>query len=141
METRTIAMVVRVEDPYGQIIPGKRPPLLKGMYLKVNLISNPINALVVPRHAVHDGTLYVAEPDGTLSLRTVDVVAQDEIAVVRSGLREGEHVVVTDLIPAVDGMKLEPVASDDAEAELNAVSAALGTKAAAVSSNPAKTSN
>lgn len=121
METRTIAMVVRVEDPYGQIVAGKRPPLLKGMYVTVNLVSSPIQSLVVPRHAVHDGKLYVALPDGTLSLRDVEVVAQDDIAVVSAGLREGERVIVTDLIPAVDGMKIEPVLSEDAEAALNAV--------------------
>lgn len=125
METRTIAMVVRVQDPYGQIVPGKRPPLLKGMYVKVSLMSDAINALVVPRHAVHSGKLYVVADDNTLVLRDVDVVTQDDIAVVRSGLKDGEKVVVTDLIPAVQGMKLEPVASEEAENELNAVSAAL----------------
>jgi RND family efflux transporter MFP subunit len=129
METRTLAMVVRVEDPYGQIVAGKRPPLLKGMYVTVNLMSHSIDALVVPRHAVHDGKLYVANMDGTLSLRNVDVVTQDDIAVVRTGLNDGERVIVTDLIPAVDGMKVEAVPSEEAETELNAVSAALRSEA------------
>jgi HlyD family secretion protein len=120
MTTRTIAIVVRVEDPYGQIIPGKRPPLLKGMYVKVNLVSNPVESLVVPRHAVHGGKLYIATPSGRLSLRDVDVVTQDDVALVRHGLKAGERVIVTDLIPAVDGMKLDAKLSEKADALLNA---------------------
>ncbi len=122
MATRTIAMVVRVENPYGQIVPGVRPPLLKGMYVAVHLYSDPLPSLVVPRSAVHDGKLYIASSDGKLSLRAVNVVTQDDVAVVRAGLEAGEHVVVTDLIPAVDGMKLDAQPSEKAETALNAIS-------------------
>jgi len=107
METRTIAMVVRIEDPYGQIVVGKRPPLLKGMYVSVNLMSDQIESLIVPRHAVHGGQLYVATPEGTLSLRDVEVVTQGDMAIVQKGLAEGERVILTDLVPAVDGMAID----------------------------------
>lgn len=123
METRTLAMVVRVEDPYAQIIAGKRPPLLKGMYVQVNLVSSPIESLVVPRHAVHDGKIYVATDGGHLRLRDVNVVYQGDVAVVHSGLKAGERVIVTDLMPAVDGMAIAPILSEEADAALNAVSA------------------
>jgi len=107
METRTIAMVVRVDDPYGQIVPGKRPPLIKGMYVSVHLMSDPIENLIVPRHAVHGAQLYIATPDGRLALRDVEVVAQGDIAVVHTGLKPGERVIITDLVPAVEGMKID----------------------------------
>jgi len=128
METRTIAMIVRVEDPYGQVLAGKRPPLLKGMYVEVNLVSAPTESLVVPRSAVHDGILYIAERDGTVSLREVEVVTQGDLAVVRAGLQEGERVIVTDLIPAVDGMKVDARASEEAEASLILTSAPVAAE-------------
>ena len=107
MATRTFAMVVRVEDPYGQIVPGIRPPLIKGMYVSVRLMSDPVENLIVPRHAVHGGQLYVATPEGALALRNVEVVTQGDIAVVHAGLAAGERVIITDLVPAVDGMKID----------------------------------
>lgn len=130
METRTIAIVVRVEDPYGQIVPGKRPPLLKGMYVAVNLESDLIESLVVPRHAIHDGRIYVAAPDGKLLLRVVKVVYQGDVAVVINGLSIGERVIVTDLMPAVDGMAIDARFSEVADAALNAVSVAGTTEVA-----------
>lgn len=117
METRTIAMVVRVDDPYGQIVPGKRPPLIKGMYVSVRLMSDPIENLIVPRHAVHGGQLYIASPEGTLTLRDVEVVTQGDIAVVHTGLKPGERVIITDLVPAVDGMKIDARLTQDMEGQ------------------------
>jgi len=121
-ETRTLALVVRVDDPYGQIIPGVRPPLLRGMYVAVNLISNPLESLVVPRSAVHSGKIYVVSDNDTLVLRDVTAVFQGDIAVVRTGLTPGEKVIITDLIPAVEGMVVEPRLSQDASEALSQTS-------------------
>jgi len=120
METRTIAMVVRIDNPYDQIVPGKRPPLLKGMYVTVNFTSDPIESLIVPRHAVHGGKIYIATPEGTLDLRDADIVTQGSVVMVRSGLSVGERVIVTDLVPAVKGMKIDVRASEGADALLSA---------------------
>jgi len=118
MQTRTIAMVVRVEDPYGQIVAGKRPPLLKGMYVAVQLTSDPVEGLVVPRYALHNNKLYVGAEDGTLILRDVDAVTQGNLALVRDGLNAGDRVIVTDLVPAIDGMKIELQPLEESKAYL-----------------------
>jgi len=121
-ETRTLALVVRVDDPYGQIIPGVRPPLLRGMYVAVHLVSDPLESIVVPRRAVHGSKIYVASDKDTLELRDVNVVFQGDVAVVRDGLKAGEKVIVTDLIPAVAGMAIEPRRSEEASAALQQTS-------------------
>ncbi|PCI62066.1 MAG: hypothetical protein COB37_07315 [Kordiimonadales bacterium] len=111
-ETRTLAVVVRVEDPYGRLLTAKRPPLLRGMYVEVNLVGNFIESLVIPRHAVHSGIVYVVGEGDTLILRPVIVTYQGDLAIVQSGLERGDKIILTDLVPAVSGMKIKPQASN-----------------------------
>lgn len=113
-ETRTIGIIVAVDEPYRQAIPGKRPPLVKDMFVEVEVLGRPWpGVLVVPRVAVHrrpDGAvLYLADAADRLEVRPVTLgPAQDDLVIVTGGLEAGERVVVSDLIPAIEGMKLEP---------------------------------
>ena len=69
-ETRqTLGVVVGVDDPYEKIIPGRRPPLLKGMYTAVDLFAPQRSALVIPRRALHEGRVYLADADDRLEIR------------------------------------------------------------------------
>ena len=128
-ETRTIGMIVAVDEPYAKAIPGKRPPLIKDMYVEVEL-SAPArpDRIVVPRVAVHAGPdggalVYLVGADDRLILRPVEIAAtQGDIAVVETGLEPGERVLVTDLVPAVEGMLLAPSRDDALEAVLLAES-------------------
>ena len=72
----------------------------------------------------------MAAPDGKLLLRVVKVVYQGDVAVVINGLSIGERVIVTDLMPAVDGMAIDARFSEVADAALNAVSVAGTTEVA-----------
>ncbi|TVR81007.1 MAG: efflux RND transporter periplasmic adaptor subunit [Rhodospirillales bacterium] len=118
-ETRTVGVVVAVADPYRQAIPGTRPPLMRNMFVRVEVIGPPWpDQVVVPRVAVHrrgDGAVvYVADGDNRLRARPVALgPVQGDIVVIASGLRAGERVVVSDPTPAVDGMLLDPTADQD----------------------------
>lgn len=114
-QTRTIGIIVAVDEPYRQAIPGERPPLAKDLFVEVELRGQPWqDALVVPRTAVHRdpqgrALLHLAEEAGRLEIRPVTLgPAQDDLVVVTSGLAAGDLVVVSDLIPAIEGMRLEP---------------------------------
>lgn len=113
-QTRTVGVIVVVEEPYRKAIPGRRPPLAKDMFVEVELTGQPWpDVFVVPRVAVHrrEGRplLYVVGDDDRLVLREVELgPSQGDLAVVASGLAPGDRVVVSDLIPAILGMKLEP---------------------------------
>jgi len=109
--TRTIGLVVAVDEPYRLVEVGRRPPLTKNMFVEVELHGQPIpDRLVVPRAALHEEMVYVVGDDNRLERRKVTIGArQSDFAVVDEGLAAGETIVVTDLVPAVDGMMLRPV--------------------------------
>ena len=119
-ETRqTIGVVVGVDRPYDKIIPGQRPPLLKGMYTAIDLLAPERTAMVIPRKALHQGRLYLADADDRLEIRSVQVqLGQDDIVVLLDGLAANERVIITDLTPVIEGMPLQVMIALEAEAEL-----------------------
>lgn len=114
-QTRTLGLIVAVDDPYRKAIPGTRPPLIKNLYVEVELRA-PVRPgrIVVPRVAVHtadDGRaiVYLADPDDRLEIRAVEIGAeQSDFVVIRDGLTPGERLIVSDLVPAIEGMLLTP---------------------------------
>jgi RND family efflux transporter MFP subunit len=110
-QTRTVGIIVAVDDPYGLIIMGQRPPLVRNMFCEVEISGRPIaGQIIIPRSALHDGRVYVVDGENRLRRRPVDVAfTQADFAVIREGLAAGEQVVVSDVMPAVEGMLLEPM--------------------------------
>ena len=108
-ETRTMGVVVAVDDPFDKIIPGYRPPLSKGMFARVVLSGKvSMRRIIVPRSAIRAGTVYVVDEDSRLRRRAVKILfSQGNISVIEEGLSEGERIVVSDIVPAVDGMLLQ----------------------------------
>ena len=115
----TLGLVVAVDKPYSGVIPGKRPPLLKGMYVSVELMAPAQEQLVIPRKAIHQGRVYVATPENTLSIRPVKIsFSHGNQAVIESGLEEGEQIILTDVIPVIEGLPVKPIsASNDEQPE------------------------
>jgi multidrug efflux system membrane fusion protein len=118
--TGTLTFFITVDNPYGSLIPGKRPPLATSMYVEVELSGKPLeDRYVVPRSAVHGNTIYICTPENRLEIRPVTVeVAMADLAVLAEGVEDNEQVVLTDLIPAIQGMKLLPEMDDKKQAEL-----------------------
>jgi len=109
-ETRTIGVVVALDKPFEKVIPGQRPPLSKGMFVKVRLRGRiQPQQLVVPRNAVREGKVLLVDGDNRLQIVAVEKrFDQDDISVIRSGVEAGQQLVVSDLVPAVAGMSLAP---------------------------------
>lgn len=107
-QTRTIGIVVAVDDPLDQVKPGIRPPLSKGMFVRVVLTGHTQpGRIIVPRNAVRGGKVYVMNDQQRLQQRDVNILFnQEQISVISEGITANENIVVTDLIPAVDGMLL-----------------------------------
>ncbi len=114
-KTRTIGFVTVVDRPYEKVIPGERPPLVRGVFCEVELGGRArTNQIVIPRLAVHGDHVYIVNDRSRLERRAVVVeFVQSDIAVIRSGLRAGETLVVSDPTPAIDG-QLVQAESDDA---------------------------
>lgn len=121
-QTRTTGVVVAVDRPYDKIIPGYRPPLSKGMFVQVILRGKSHRPrILVPRAAVRDGAVLVADQDNRLRRRPVKVLfSQGQISVIERGITPGERVLVSDLIPAVEGMLLQPTIDEELAATLAA---------------------
>lgn len=110
-QTRTMGIVVAVDNPLQKIKPGIRPPLSKGMFVEVSIAGHTQqNSIVVPRSALRNGKAYVIDAENRLNIRTVEkLYDQQDFSIIQKGLSEGENLVLTDLVPAVQGMLLKPV--------------------------------
>jgi len=120
----TLGLVIAVEKPYQGIIPGVRPPLLKGMYTSVELFAPAKPMLVIPRKAVHQGRVYLASDSNTLVIRPVTVLfSQGAFLVIaehngNSGIKEGEQLIISDVIPVMEGMPLKPIIANEYQQQL-----------------------
>ena len=124
--TRTVGVIVAVDNPYRQAIAGERPPLVKNMYVEVEVRGRPRpGAVVIPRGALYGREVRTVDAEDRLRIREVEVdFIQTNFVVIASGLEAGERVVVSDLPFAADGMRLAPV--DDEEAQAALVAEAVG---------------
>lgn len=120
----TLGLVIAVEKPYEGIIPGVRPPLLKGMYTSVELFAPAQKMIVIPRKAVHQGRVYIVSEENTLLIRAVNVLfSQGELLIIaeqddNSGIKEGERLIISDVIPVMEGMPLKPITAIDYQQQL-----------------------
>lgn len=113
----TLGLVIAVDKPYEGVIPGKRPPLLKGMYTSVELLSPVKSTLVVPRKAVHQGRVYIANDDNTLAVQTVNILFQQGELIVLDDQKDssliGKNIIISDVIPVMQGMPLKVIVAEE----------------------------
>jgi len=109
-QTRAMGVVLKVDNPLSYVIPGERPPLSKGMFVQVQLNGHiQKGRLVIPRSAIRAGQVYVMNAEKRLEIRAVKILFnQGHLSVIKSGLQAGEQLVLSDLVPAVAGMLLDP---------------------------------
>ncbi|MCW9035855.1 MAG: HlyD family efflux transporter periplasmic adaptor subunit [Rhodospirillales bacterium] len=119
-QTRTVGVIVAVDNPYKNTVLGKRPPLVKGMFVEVELLATkPQEAMVIPRVALHGKKVYTVTKENRLAMKPVKVAfSQGNFVAVTHGLSEGEKVIVSDVIPSVEGLLLTPVHDQSLQASL-----------------------
>ncbi|MFC1815572.1 efflux RND transporter periplasmic adaptor subunit, partial [Thermodesulfobacteriota bacterium] len=127
-QTRTVGIIVAVDTPYEKIQIGIRPPLVRNMFCEVELKGRPLSRkIIIPRSALHDGQVYTLNPQNRLVRNNIVIdFAQVDFYAVKEGLSEGQWLIVSDLVPAIDGMLLVPV--EDAELSERLFSQASGTE-------------
>jgi len=108
------------------LIPGKRPPLATNMYVEVELSGKVLpDRFVIPRSAVHDRHIYICTPENRLKILKIEPeFSMGDLTVLINGVSEGENLVLSDLVPAVDGMKLLP--KQDLQIQIQVETAASG---------------
>lgn len=120
-DTGAITIYVAVDDPYGKVIPGRRPPLVTNMYVQVILSGLPVpGRFIIPRSALHQGNIYLCNGNNRLEIRKVPIdFVMEELAVLEKGVKADERVVLSDLVPAVDNMLIQPVEDDETKLRLH----------------------
>lgn len=110
-QSRVLHVYAEVRNPFENISEG-RPPLAPGLYVDAE-INGPVidNVVTIPRAALRGTSdVYVANDDGTLSIRTVDVQSSDRTrAVLRGGVAAGDAVIISPIRGVADGMKVDIV--------------------------------
>lgn len=103
--TRLINVVIRVEKPYNT-----KPPLVVGLFVSVEIQGRRLeDAAVIPRPALRENSIvWVVDKNGLLSFRKVEVARlfPDKI-IIKSGLREGEMIVTSQVKAVTDGMRVQ----------------------------------
>lgn len=107
--TRMLNMIIGVPDPYHRDINNLKPPLERGLFCSVIIRGEVVkNLLAIPRYALHNGNLYIADKDSRLEIRPVKTGFNiEQYTIIESGLKPGEKVIISDIIPAVKGMRLK----------------------------------
>ncbi|MCP5036843.1 MAG: efflux RND transporter periplasmic adaptor subunit [Rhodobacteraceae bacterium] len=120
-KTGTLGVIVQVDTAYTRVEPGQRPPLTKGMFVEVVLSAPPMQGIVVPRNALRDGQLLIADADNRLRLIAVTAhLVQEAVVLIRDGIEEGTRVIVSDPSPVIPGMLLDVTLDEEIMAELAA---------------------
>lgn len=110
-KTRTIGAIVSVDKAYKSAIPGQRPPLVKGMFVEVEIRTTALkDQIIIPRSALHDGKVYLVDDKSRLIIKTVNVkLTQGDFVIIKNGLAPKDRVIVSDLSPAIHGMLLQSI--------------------------------
>jgi len=112
--SRAVPVVVEVASPYARA--GERPPLLKGMFVKVVFEAPPpAGSVTVPRRGLRpEDRVWVLDDHGDLRIREVTVArAGVESAVLTSGLVPGDRLITSNLQYVVDGMPVRVNGGED----------------------------
>ena len=129
--TRMVHVVVEIDDPYDAA--GDRPALLPGTFVDVRILGRTLNGVVpVPRYAVREGDTVWVFDDGHLAIRDVEILRSDrERSLVRTGLGDGDLVILSALDAVTDGMVVRDAANqgelvpEDPEADPSQVTSRL----------------
>lgn len=140
-KTRTVGIILEVDKPYADVIPGVKPPLVKGLFVKAKIYAQPIkNSLVIPNSAIRvspalteqgegiqgDGiknnkqsVVHIINSEGRLEIRPIRIkLRQEHYSLIETGLKQGDTLVLSQLIPATEGMRLKGISDPNALKQL-----------------------
>lgn len=111
-ETRLIYATGEVEDPYGTGASSNAMPLAVGLFVDAKIAGKAVtNAIRIPSEGLRPGNqVYVVDAYGRLDVRTAELIHDDGThALLSSGMRSGERVVVSALRNPISGMQLATI--------------------------------
>jgi len=109
-KNRMTSVIIEVSDPYG-LASGEsnRHPLSLGLFVDIYLDGKTLEGVfAVPRNCLRDNsTVWIMDTEGKLRIREVEIIRYDhDTALISTGLKSGELIVITTLSGVSDGMKV-----------------------------------
>lgn len=116
---RQLHVIAQIDDPYGPANVG-RSPLKIGQYVTAEIDGSALqNVLVIPNSTIYQGSyVYVVEDE---LLRRKDVVIawqNDNDAIIKDGLADGDQLVVTPLGQVTSGIRVSIAGAEKSNSEL-----------------------
>lgn len=113
-KSRTVGIMVSVSDSYKEVLPGTRPPLLEGMYMKVVLAGKTKKMLILPRFALHNKQVFIIDEMNLLQRVELDKLQyHGDLLLVEptkgQAIKASDKVITSDVFPAVNGMEVTPI--------------------------------
>lgn len=119
-QTNTIGVTVSVEGNYQNIDPGKKPPLLEGMYMKVSLFGEPSNFAVIPRFTIQNDQIFLINQNNELVRAPIELShSKGELALFKNLDLIGKKLITSDVFPAITGMAVTPMEDEAAKQKVN----------------------
>jgi RND family efflux transporter MFP subunit len=107
---RQLHVIAQIDDPYSKSVDG-RPQLKIGQYVTAIMAGHMLeDVLVIPNSAIYQGSyVYVVEND-VLQRRNIEITWQnDQDAIVKNGLGDGDILVTTPLGQVTSGVRVSTV--------------------------------
>lgn len=114
---RMARVLITVDDPLALDQPADTPAMILGAIVRAEIIGRPLeNVVRLERELIRrNSTVWVME-DRKLAIREVNVAFQNEkYAFVKTGLENGDRVIINDLSSVVSGASLRLEGGDTAE--------------------------
>lgn len=124
-QTRVTWGLIEVRDPFSAT---HTAPLAPGVFVRAELVGARKERLVAlpPAALKRDEFVYAVDKDNAIRIRTPDIVMTDSANIyVRSGVSDGERVVLSYIPSPRDGMKVRDI-KDPAPPKAESVAAANG---------------
>lgn len=131
---RLVFAVAEINSPYSKDANNpEKPPLTPGMFVKAELTGKAkMSVIVLPRAALrYAGEVWLIDEENRLNKKIVELYSKDRDSIyVKSGLRQGDRIIINAIDFPIEGMKLEFNEAESIETE------SIETKPTNTSSQP-----
>ncbi len=104
----TVGVILEIEQDLSDNASQAKPVLVNGMFVMAKITGAEQELLHIPERALHGDRVYVMDEQDTLDIRQVRVLyRQQQQVIIEGDIAEGDRLVVNDLLPAIEGMKLK----------------------------------
>lgn len=107
-QSRQLHVVARIQDPFGEKAYGKMP-LKIGQYVTAKIQGKTLNnVIILENKTIYQGSYVYTYENGVLQRKNIEILWQNnQVAVIKSGLKDGDVLVTTPLGQVSTGTRVK----------------------------------